>query len=268
MSKRNLLSLLIAVVLLSGLVLALPVSASAASKATATIKIMQVLITADVGKPSTVEIYAQTDAKTYPAIVDVVLPADATITSVEEFGTDTTKRTKIDYRPAPSDLDTTTDATFQVKLEKQTNFVVTLNIPSGIMDGTSHGGGPLATFGLIAPSNLTEIAYGFVAPKNTTGIGKDIERFPDSKKGEVYGIRYPNIERGLMSTAGIAFVEKDRVAEKTAEAAAKNAKKSFSFKSLITFYNVLYALIALLIILVLVIVYVVLKPRREADNEE
>lgn len=261
--KRNVLLLVVAVAMLATISFAVPALAGASTKATAKIINMQILITSEQKKPTTVEIYSATDATKYPAIVDIVLPADATIVSLEEFGADTTKRAKIDYRSAPSDLETKTDTTFQVKLEKQANFVMTLTFKTSFMDDTKMGDTPIANFGLIAPNDLQEIAYAFVAPKGTIGIGKNVERFPDSKKGEVYGMRYPDIKRGMMSTAGVAFVDKKKAAAETAAALGLDKKpEKFTWGSLITLNNVLYALIAILVMVVFVIVFVVAKTKR------
>lgn len=255
-------TLALPLVLLSALLLfASAPSIAVAKDSVAQVTNMQVLVSGTEKSPSTVEIYASTNATKFPAVVDVMLPADGTILAAEQFSSDSNKRTKIDFRSTPSDIDTKTDVMYQVKLTEASNFVITLKISYSAYADHNMGDTPVASFGLVAPCDLKEVAYGFVALKGTMGIGKDTEAFADSKKGKVYGVRYQNVKRGMMSTASVAFIDEYYAKEQMKKASAEDPKLTAAKKAQKKFELVLYSLIGALVLAIIFVVFLVVRRR-------
>lgn len=239
-----------------------PALASAKDKEAQVTK-MQVLVSGEKTQPSTVEIYALTNATEYPAIVDIMLPSDATDITVEEFGNDSRQAETVDIRLAPSEIDTKTDVRYQVKLTKGANFKVTLKISYSAFEGASMGDTPVASFGLVAPADVEEMLYGFVAIHGTMGIGKDIERLADSTKGAVYGVRHENVKRGMMSTASVAFVESQK-AQAEIEKVKQESELDKAKASIFRFNAVVYGLVGLLVVAIAIVLILILRGRNKA----
>lgn len=268
-TKQRVGAFAISLLLCCSLALSLSPALAGAKNKEAQVAKMQVLISGEKTQPSTVEIYALTNATEFPAVVDIMLPSDAKDITVEEFGNDSSKAETVDIRLAPSEIDTKTDVRYQVKLTKGANFKVTLKISYSAFEGANMGDTPVASFGLVAPADLEEVLYGFVALHGTMGIGKEIERLADSKKGAVYGVRHENVKRGMMSTASVAFVESQKAQAEIAKV-KEESELDKAKASIFRFNAVVYGLVGLLIVVIAVVLVLILRDRNKAvvANEE
>lgn len=140
-------------------------------------------------------------------------------------------------------------------------------IASSIYDPGQMGDVPLATLECKAPSDLKQLAIGFVTPEGRVGTGKSaVELGKDQDGALIVGQIFENVPKGETKIAQVAFPTQEAAVEGVAKSVA--ASRPFWQHPLI-----LGLLAGILVLLVALIIYLLLRGRAagvdsDAEQEE
>ena len=252
------------------LALALVAALAPATAAAATltpVDSMRVL-SQQMGEGALVQVLASVKADAaLPTETEVLIPKEFTFAKAELFRSDQFSDTAAADSVAEATYRTEKrgdDIAYIVTLKGADSVMLLFTAPAGIYQMPANGHS-IAQLGLVAPSDLSALEYGFVMPAGKVGTGSNVVEFGRTSEGaQIAGIAFTDVKKGERKTAQLA------IGEPTAEstATAGGATGASWFKNLFTGTNlIIVGLVVAVLVLVGAGAFVITRRGAAAADE-